>query len=291
MRSKLFVPGTRPALFSKVLAGPADAISIDMEDAVIASQKESVRKTINEFLTSPISNNKHKKIIVRCNGIDTPHFEADLLAVMHPQLDMLNIPKIESANDVLMAIKHIEAAERVNGVLAPIPLLVNIETPKGLRNAAEIATSHQRVIGLQLGLNDLFDASGIDRNDSASIHTIMLMVRMAASEAGIKAYDGAYPDIENMQGFLAETAMAIRLGYNGKSCIHPTQVEAVNQMFVPTPEDILLAEKIMSAARCAQHDGVGVFMVAGKMIDLPSIQRAQVLLDTHKRIVDATNRS
>lgn len=290
MRSKLFVPGTRPELFSKALAGPADAISIDMEDSVVEAKKEQVRQTIKEFLLSPIPSTVQKKIIVvRCNGINSPHFEADLMAIIRPQLDILNLPKIESPDDITRAVSFIKKAEQANGVVKPIPLLINIETPKGLRNAAGISASNERIVGLQLGLNDLFDSSGIDRNDIASVHTIMLMVRMAASEAGIKVYDGAYPDIGNMQGFLDETAMAISLGYSGKSCVHPNQVKAVNQMFMPSQEDIDLAEEIVRVASSSEKNGVGVFTVDGKMVDLPTIQRAKSILEKHKRNINSLN--
>jgi len=289
MRSKLFVPGTRPDLFSKALAGPADAISIDMEDSVIAAKKEEVRKTVNKFLLSPKAIANYKTIIVRCNSITSPLFEKELRAVIQPRLDILNLPKIESASDVLFAVELIEKAELANNVAVPIKLLINIETPKGLRNAAFISAAHQRVVGLQLGLNDLFDSCGIQRSDSASIHTIMLMVRMAASEAGIKVYDGAFTDIEDKQGFHDETAMAVRLGFSGKSCIHPKQVETVNQMFMHAPEDLAFAQKIVCAAKDAENDGIGVFVLAGKMIDQPSIQRAKTILAEHERISSGQN--
>lgn len=283
MRSKLFVPGARPELFSKALTGAADAISIDMEDSVVETKKAEVRKIIAEFLQSSEVKQCSKPIIVRCNSIDSGHFEADIKAVIRPNLSMLNLPKIESAADVLAAVHLIEKAELANGVVSPVKLLINIETPKGLRNVAEISGSHKRIAGLQLGLNDLFDASNIARNDTASIHTVMFMVRMAASEADIKVYDGAYPDIDNTHGLQVEAQMAQRLGYSGKSCIHPKQVPTVNKLFVPGKEELALAEQIVEAANKAEADGVGVFTLAGKMIDFPTITRAKSLLAEFKR--------
>jgi citrate lyase subunit beta/citryl-CoA lyase len=196
---------------------------------------------------------------------------------------MLNLPKIESAKDVLAAVSLIEKIERKNAIVNPIPLLVNIETAKGLRNVIEICVAHKRVVGLQLGLNDLFDSAGIERDDNASVHTVMLMLRLAACEAGIKVYDGAFPDINNMQGFQAEVEMACRLGYSGKSCIHPNQVATINRLFIPAAEDVALAEQIVEAADRAEIKGVGVFTVAGKMIDLPSIRRAKSVLAEYRR--------
>lgn len=289
MRSKIFVPGARPELFNKALMSLADAISIDMEDSVVEDKKELVRQTINEFLLSDTAIATHKKIIVRCNSVDSIHFKADLKAVLQPRLDMLNIPKVESCEDVINAVALIEAIEATNGVVQPVQLLVNIETPKGLRNALQISTSHKRVVGLQLGLNDFFDSCRIDRSDISSIHTVMLMVRIAASEAGINVYDGAYPDIENPLGFKAETEMACRLGYNGKSCIHPKQIEMVNGLFTPNNVEIAKAEQIVKAAQSAQAQGVGVFTFEGKMIDSPAIKRAMLLLKEYKQLQDTKN--
>ncbi|WP_339720990.1 CoA ester lyase [uncultured Paraglaciecola sp.] len=286
MRSKLFVPGIRPELFNKALAGPADAISIDLEDSVVASKKAQARDIISEFLLSEAVSTCLKTIIVRCNGIYTRYFKDDLAAVIRPNLSMLNLPKIESAKDVLSAVSLIEKIEQENAIVSPIPLLVNIETATGLRNVTEICAAHKRVAGLQLGLNDLFDSAGIDRDDKASVHSIMLTLRLAACEAGIKVYDGAFPDINNMQGFHAEVEMARRLGYSGKSCIHPNQVAIVNRLFIPAAEDVALAAQIVEAAEKAEIEGIGVFTVAGKMIDLPSIQRAKSVLAEYKRYIN-----
>jgi citrate lyase subunit beta/citryl-CoA lyase len=283
MRSKLFVPGVRPELFTKALAGAADAISIDMEDSVVESKKNEVRKIIAKFLQSSEVEQCSKPIIVRCNSLTSDHFEADIMAVIRPNLSMLNLPKIESASDVLVAVHQIEKAEKANKVINPVKLLVNIETPKGLRNVAEISNSHKRIAGLQLGLNDLFDASSIARSDVASIHTVMFMVRMAASEAGIDVYDGAYPDIENLQGLQIEAEMAQRLGYSGKSCIHPKQVSTINSLFAPGEDELAFAEQIVEAANKAEDNGVGVFTLSGKMIDFPTITRAKSLLAEFKR--------
>jgi|TARA_R100000093_G_scaffold71785_1_gene49075 citrate lyase subunit beta/citryl-CoA lyase len=282
MRSKLFVPGARPDLFSKALAGPADAISIDMEDSIVDKQKSFARENVKHFLSSSEASKSLKYIIVRCNGIDTPHFKHDIKSLVRPNLSMINLPKIECRDDVLYAVSHIEESEKENGITNPIPLLINIETPKGLRNAAEISVSHKRIIGLQLGLNDLFNLSGIDRYDFASVHNVMLLVSLAASEARIKVYDGAYPDIDNIQGLEDEAKMARRMGFSGKSCVHPSQVEPVNQLFIPELEEIALAERILSKAKKTESTGVGVFTVDGLMIDAPAIEKAKSLLSEYE---------
>ena len=138
MRSKLFVPGSRPELFAKALASQADAISIDLEDAVAENRKAQARAEVARFLQSDEVRTTRKVVIVRVNGLKTPHFEADLMAVTRTGLALLNVPKLECAEDVHDAVLLLARAEVANGVIEPTRLLVNIETPKALQYAAEI---------------------------------------------------------------------------------------------------------------------------------------------------------
>ena len=162
MRSKLFVPGSRPELFAKALAGEADGISIDLEDAVEESRKAEARGTVAAFLRAgpPASG---KVIIVRVNGRDTPHFGADLEAIAWPAVDLVNLPGAERAEDIRSVAQTLARLEAERGIERPIGILANIESPRGLRCAAEIAAADPRVEGLQLGFGDLFEPLGIDR--------------------------------------------------------------------------------------------------------------------------------
>jgi citrate lyase subunit beta/citryl-CoA lyase len=278
MRSKLFVPGSRPELFAKALMSEADAISIDLEDAVVESRKGEARAHVAEFLQSTDVLSSNKIIIVRCNAPGTAHFAADLLAVTQPALNMLNLPKVESVADVRIAVEALKRAEASNSVTKPVDILATIESPAGLRRASKIAAAHSRVVGLQLGLNDLFESLHIDRLDIANVHAAMFVVRMAAGEAGVFAVDGAYPDIRDQEGFRAEAEMARRLGFCGKSCIHPRQVAPANETFMPSEDEIATAIRVVEAARQAAAEGKGAFIVDGKMIDLPSIRRAEFIV-------------
>jgi citrate lyase subunit beta/citryl-CoA lyase len=278
MRSKLFVPGARPDLFTKALAGAADAISIDLEDAVAESGKEAARAAVAAFLRGPEIAASAKTIIVRVNAIDTPHFARDIQAVAVPGLTMLNLPKAESAADVAFACAALARAEQDNGVDAPVPLLANIETPKGLRLAHEIAGADPRVIGLQLGYADLFEPYGIARRDPATLHAVMLQVRMAAAEAGVFAYDAAFGDIRDEEGYLLEAQMARRLGFWGKSCIHPSQVALANAAFAPNEAELAFAARVVEQAEIAGRDGRAAFALDGRMIDVPFIRRARAVL-------------
>ncbi len=278
MRSKLFVPGSRPELFAKALATDADAISIDLEDSVPADRKGEAREQARAFLLSPAARASAKAIVVRVNAQDSAHFAADLAAIAQAGLALVNLPKPGSADEVRAAAAALERAAAANGVATPIGLLVNIETPAGLRRAAKIAAAHPRVAGLQIGYLDLFEPQGIDRQDAAAVHAVMFAVRLAAAEAGVDAYDGAFADVKDADGFRREAGMARRLGFSGKSCIHPSQVALANEVFAPRAEEIAEAERIVEAARSASAAGNAVFLMDGRMIDAPAIRRAENLL-------------
>ncbi len=278
MRSKLFVPGARPDLFAKAMAGDADALSLDLEDAVLPDHKASAREAVATWLATDAVGALAKAIIVRVNGIDTPWFAEDLHAVAHPNLSLLNLPKIESVEALHAAVRALEVVESERGIASPICLLVNIESPAGLANAAAIAAAHPRVAGLQLGLGDLFEPLGIDRRDPANVHAVLFALRMAAAQAGVFVLDGAFPDVADSDGFSEEAQRARRLGYVGKSCIHPRQVALANAAFAPVAEELAWARRVVHAAAGNQS---GAFLLDGRMVDLPFLKRAQALLADH----------
>jgi citrate lyase subunit beta/citryl-CoA lyase len=283
MRSKLFVPGSRPELFDKALTGAADAISLDLEDAVVEARKAEARDVVRTFLrTRAVGSGK--TLIVRVNALATPHFAADVAAVVQKGLHVINLPKPESAGDVQAAAETVGRAEAANGVTTKIGLLLNIETPKGLRAAAAMAAAHPRVVGLQLGLADLFEPQGIDRKDLAAVHHAMFSVKLAAAEAGVYAYDSAFADIADTAGFRAEASRARALGFIGKSCIHPSQIALANETFQPTAAEIAQALKIVAAAQAPENKGAGAFTVDGKMIDAPFVVRAEAIVATARRL-------
>ena len=277
MRSKLFVPGSRPELFAKALAGDADAISLDLEDAVQESRKAEARAAVGRALGSAEFTATKKTIIVRVNGLATAHFEADLAAVVGARLDLVNVPKVESGDDIRVAVKALARLETQLGLVHPIGILANIESPRGLRLAAEIAAADPRVAGLQLGFGDLFAPLGIDRADAAAVHQVQLAVRLAAGEAGIWAYDAAFAAIDDPDGYKREAQSARRLGFLGKTCIHPRQVVLANEVFGPGAEEIAQALRIVAAADEAERNGTGAFTLDGRMVDAPFIKRARAV--------------
>lgn len=278
MRSKLFVPGSRPELFSKAMAGDADAISIDLEDAVVEARKGEARGLVRDWLVAHAALLSRKPVIVRVNGMDTPHFDEDIRAMVQPGVHMLNLPKPESPEAVKAASAAIAKAEKANGVAIPIQLLLNIESPKALRTAAALAGADPRVKGLQVGLGDLFEPVGIARDEKAAVQQVLLAVRLAAAEAGIQAWDGAFANVQDEHGYAEEARLAHRLGFAGKTCIHPRQVALANAAFRPSDSDIARAAHVLKATQKATADGLGAFMVDGRMVDAPFIQRAHAIV-------------
>jgi len=162
--------------------------------------------------------------------------------------------------------------------------LVNIETPKALRIAHELGAADKRVFGLQLGLGDLFEPHGIDRRQPVAIQAAMFQIAMAAHENGLRVYDGAFANVSDKDGFRNEALLAKSLGFDGKSCIHPSQVDSVNEVFRPTQEEIEFSLKVVQAEAQAKESAVGAFLVEGRMIDAPFVERANSILKMAKQL-------
>ena len=270
MRSKLFVPATRPELFAKAEASAADSLSFDLEDAVAESRKDEARDVLAAYLQSRQPNDKI--VVVRINAVTTPWFGRDIEAIGE-LADIINLPMADSAGDVLQLVELLESE-----AAAHTQILVNIETPVALRRAAELAAAHKRVTGLQIGYADLLEPYGIDRRDEGALGHIRMTVRLAAAEAGVAAYDGAFAGVSDGDYFAQECLSARRQGFAGKSCIHPSQIATANQVFMPTEKEAAQARKILAAAADAEAKGLGAFLVDGQMIDKPFLARARAIV-------------
>ena len=268
MRSKLFVPASRPELFAKALSAAADALSFDLEDAVPEAGKAAARAALVELLGSDAVRASTKTMIVRVNAVDTVHFAADVVVLAGRRVDLVNIPKVETPDVVDAAVAALDRA----GVTAR--LLINIETARGVANAPAIAAAHPRIAGLQVGLNDLFAALGVDRADPRHVHAALWAVRIAAGTAGCFAYDGAWPDLADADGFRREAELARSIGYLGKSCIHPRQVPVANSVF-DAGDAVAAARRLLAAAAAAELAGHGAFMHEGRMVDRPAVAQAR----------------
>ena len=281
LRSKLFVPGNRPDLMTKAAAGPADALSLDLEDAVPDAEKVAARSTVAQFLASrgAARGQGARTAIVRVNGRASGLMVADILAVAGAGLDIVNVPKCEDPRDLHVADALLDHVERERGLASgAIRLMPTIETPAGLRRAHEIATASPRNVALQLGLGDLKAATGL-RPQTARLGPVRTMLVLAAAEAGLLAFDSAYVDIADSAGFEADAREARALGFAGKSCIHPRQVAPCNAAFGPDAEEIDEARALIAASRAAAADGRGAITFRGRLVDAVHAQEAAALLE------------
>ena len=282
MRSKLFVPASRPELFDKAELSEADAISYDLEDAVDEALKDEARALLSNHLSKPQTHGK--LVIVRVNGVQTPHFEADIAAVARDGLDLVNLPKIEDPSQIHAAVSCIETHEAANGKATPLGILVNIESATGLQNAAAIAQAHPRIMGMQIGFGDLFAPLGIAQTNTFAIAQVRWCVRMAAAQAGIDAYDGAFISIDSPDAFVENARAARDMGFAGKSCIHPSQIALANEVFQVDPKELAYALKVVRAADDAKDRAVGAFVVDGRLVDGPFISRARRIVSQARKL-------
>ena len=201
-----------------------------------------------------------------------------------PALHIVNLPMVESADTVRQAAAALEVLERERGIARPLGILANIESPRGLRLAADIALAHPRVIGLQIGYGDLFAPLGIASGEPAATQYVRTAVRMAAGEAGIDAFDGAYVNYSDQAGYRRDSEAARQLGFAGRSCIHPSQIAMTNEVFRPAEADIAHALRVVEAARDHLGRGVGAFTVDGRLVDGPFITQAERLVALARRL-------
>ncbi|WP_353073239.1 HpcH/HpaI aldolase/citrate lyase family protein [Tunturiibacter gelidoferens] len=277
MRSKLFVPAIRPELFEKATKSGADAVCFDLEDSVAPARKVEARDHLQSYLRERQSIDQ-PLLLVRTNPVASADFEQDVDCAVWKSISAIVLPKVESAEDVCASADIIAKFERSRSLPTPLGILPTIESPRGLRFAAEIALSSPRVLGLQIGFADLLEPLGVAQSNVAARNQIRLTLRLAAAEAHLDCYDSAYANFKDMSGYEDELRASRSLGFVGASCIHPSQIPIVNRVFVATSEELVSAARILEAAEQAAQKGVAVTSIDGAMIDAPFIRRARKLL-------------
>lgn len=285
IRTALFVPGNRLERLDKALAAGADVVIIDLEDAVPPAQKRQTRKGVSQKLRETPG----RKIIVRLNGIDTLEFEPDLAAVTGPNLSGLLVPKIESAGDIDRIHKAMVGAESAAGLEAgTVPLIALIETAKGVDNVTQIAaaqTEPARLYTMAFGAADYTLDLGIEITSSGE----ELLYARSRLPIACRAHELAPPidtpfmlDLKDLPALETDALRAKQLGFMGKLCIHPNQIEPVNRIFSPGPEEVAQAEKVIKAFAESEAKGLGAMQVDGKFVDLPVVERARRVLALDK---------
>ena len=273
-RTMMFMNAQKPGLIKDAYIYGCDSIMLDLEDAVAENQKDAARFSLYHALTTIDYGNT--EVIVRINGLDTPHWEEDIRVCVAGGADGIRIAKCESAQDVKTVEAAVEAAEKEFGVeVGRTLLMAALESPKGILNAYEICTASDRMFGVAISGGDFrkcmqttFQPDGVD----------MLVARgqmlMAARAAGIQCFDTVFTNLDDAEGFEAEVRQNKAMGFDGKSLINPKQIRLVHEVFAPSKKEIIQAEKFVRAFNEAAEAGVGVFTVDGKMVDLAFIPGA-----------------
>jgi citrate lyase subunit beta/citryl-CoA lyase len=261
--SPLFVPADRPDRFEKAAASGADAIVVDLEDAVAPAHKDTARRNLQALgkIKTPT--------FVRINPEATEWYEADLEALGAFGMHNILLPKVEEARSV-------DQVEAVLGELATV--IATIETARGVMNAREIA-QHRSVRQLAFGTADYALDLGIAPNPDAMSIALSLLVIVSRAEDLPGPLDGPTFDLSDSGTLAADVERAVRLGAGGKLCIHPAQIETVRRLFAPGPEEIAWARKIVEAG-----GGSGATRAGGQFADRPIVERARLILQRAGRV-------
>lgn len=281
-RSMLFVPGSNAAMISNTFIYKPDAIMFDLEDAVALKEKDSARILVAHALQHPLY--QEIETVVRVNPLDSEFGLADLNAVVRAGVDVVRMPKTETAQDVIDMDHEITEIEKACGrEVGSTQMLAAIESPLGITQANQIATASKRLIGIALGAEDYVRNLKTERSpEGIELLFARCSILQAARAAGIQAFDTVYSNANNEEGFLAEAALIKQLGFDGKSLINPRQIELLHNLFAPTQKDVDQARRIIDAAEEAERNGLGVVSLNGKMIDAPIIDRAKLVLERAK---------
>ncbi|HEY7219684.1 MAG TPA: CoA ester lyase [Candidatus Binatia bacterium] len=282
MRSWMFVPGHRQKMIDKALGLNADAIMLDIEDGVAPNEKDSARKNIAESLGRVKSPGTPARY-VRINAIGHARMQADLEAVVRPGLEGLVCPKVDTADEVREVDGILSEKEPKNNLTkGSVKLLIAIESPRGLLNAPAIAAASSRIAGIIFGAEDFGREIGLPtvrKGEARDLIYARSAIVTAAASAHVQAVDGVWVDLNDAQGLLGFAKQSRQLGFTGMSCIHPSQVDAINATFSPTAEEIDYCQKVLQAFEEANARGDGSIAFGGQLIDRPIIERARRTID------------
>ncbi|ABF62492.1 Citryl-CoA lyase (plasmid) [Ruegeria sp. TM1040] len=265
-RSVLYIPGSKPRALDKARTLPVDAIIFDLEDAVSVEEKENARTTLADALAAGGYGARMK--IVRINGLDTAWGHADAEAAARMGCDAILLPKVSSPADL-------DALAEITG---DVPLWAMMETPRGMLNAAEIA-AHPRLQGMVMGTNDLAkDMQTRFRADRLPLMSGLGLCVLAAKAEGKIIVDGVFNAFKDVEGLAAECAQGRDMGFDGKTLIHPAQVDVTNEAFAPSAAEMDLARRQIAAFEEAEASGQGVAVVDGKIVENLHVVTAREIL-------------
>lgn len=281
-RTMMFVPGNNPAMLKDAGIYGADSIMFDLEDGVSLAEKDAARVLVYEALTHV--DYGQAELVVRVNGQDSPYYANDVKAMVKAGVDVIRLPKTESAAMIQQLEQDVAAAEKEFGrAEGSTHLMAAIESALGVLKAPEIAAASKRMIGIALSAEDYTTDMKTHRYpDGAELEFARNMVLHAARAAGIAAFDTVFTNMDDLDGFIRETEHIHQLGFDGKSLINPRQIETVNKVYEPTEKEIEKAKNVIAAIEEARLKGSGVIAMNGQMVDRPVVLRAQRVMKLAK---------
>ncbi|MDB1709211.1 citrate (pro-3S)-lyase subunit beta [Enterococcus entomosocium] len=273
-RTTMFVPGANAAMLRDAPLYGADSVMFDLEDAVSLNEKDSARTLVHFALKT--FDYSAIETVVRINGLDTVG-ALDIEAMVLAGVNVIRLPKTETAQDIIAVAAVITQVEEENDLpVGTTKMMAAIESAEGVLNARDIATASERLIGIALGAEDYVTNMKTRRYpDGQELLFARSMILHAARAAGIAAIDTVFSDINDTDGFIAETTRIKQLGFDGKSVINPRQIPLVNGIYAPSKAEIQQAKEVIWAIREAESKGSGVISLNGKMVDKPIVERAE----------------
>ncbi|HWA01357.1 MAG TPA: CoA ester lyase [Caulobacterales bacterium] len=271
-RSVLYMPGANAKALEKGKSLPADVLILDLEDSVAPDAKEDARAQVGAVLDA--GGYGQRELIVRANGLATPWGGPDIAALASKPLAGVLVPKVETSDDVLAA----DEALGASGAGDNVALWVMIETPKAILNLKKIAAAARktRLAGLVMGLNDLAkDMRARGGADRAPFQPALALSVTAARAYGLIAIDGVFNDIADAEGLEAECKQGFAFGFDGKTLIHPSQIDVCNRVFAPSEQEVAWSRAVIAAFALPDNAGKGVIKVEGRMTELLHLEEAR----------------
>jgi len=269
-RSVLYMPGANARALEKARTLPADSLILDLEDAVAPDMKETARDQVTRAVEA--GGYGKREVMIRTNGLNTPWGYDDLVAAAKVGPDAVLLPKVESAETVRQA----ESVLQSHGAAPDMAIWCMMETTRAKLHAEEIAYASPRLGGLVMGTSDL--AKDLQAQHTAMrlpLITALGLCLLAARAARLVILDGVFLDLNDYDGFIDSCRQGAELGFDGKTLIHPKQLEAANEVFAPSKEELRLSRRIIDAYGEAEAQGKGVVVVDGKLIEKLHVDHAK----------------
>jgi len=277
-RTGLYASGSTPVNMIQAVFYNEDMLIYDLEDSVPATEKDAARLLVYQMLKE--HRPKDKYVVIRVNGIYSEYLEEDLQAAVRASPDCIRIPKVEYAKEVQAISRRIAQIEEEVGLeVGKIELICNIESYMGVLNAGEIAKADPRVVALAAAAEDLTASLKAQRTKKGlEMFYSRNAILMACRAAGVDALDIVFSDINDEAGLREDTALAKNLGFDGKTVVHPRQIDIVNSYFTPSTKEIKYALRVLAAVEQGKQEGKGAVTLDGGMIDKPMELRALTTL-------------